>query len=168
MTKRSLFQKYKAVLILEKSINVIYHINRMKDKNIWSLSDSEKALTKSNTHSWFVFLQIPQEIRKRREFLWRTSLMVQWLRIHLLMQGTWVQSLVQEDSICQRAIKPMYHYWAPVLKPTSHGGMPRARAPQQEKPTKWETPTSQPESSPHSPQLEQSPRTALKTQNSQK
>ena len=27
-----------------------------------------------------------------------TSLVVQWLRIRLLMQGTWVQSLVQEDS----------------------------------------------------------------------
>ena len=58
----------------------------------------------------FVFLQIPQEIRKRRELLWRTSLVVQWLRIHLPMQGTRVQSLVQEDSTCQRAIKPMYHY----------------------------------------------------------
>ena len=27
----------------------------------------------------------------------RASLVVQWLRIHLPMQGTWVQSLVQED-----------------------------------------------------------------------
>ena len=50
MTKRSLSQKYKAVFILEKSINVIYHINRLKNKNT-SLSDSEKALTKSNTNS---------------------------------------------------------------------------------------------------------------------
>ena len=58
----------------------------------------------------FVFLQIPQEIRKRRELLWRTSLVVQWLRIYLPTQGTRVQSLVQEDSTCQRAIKPMYHY----------------------------------------------------------
>ena len=35
-----------------------------------------------------------------------TSLVVQWLRIHLLMQGTWVQSLVQEDPIYRRVVKP--------------------------------------------------------------
>ena len=33
-----------------------------------------------------------------------TSL-VQWLRIHLPVQGTQVQSLVQEDSTCHRATK---------------------------------------------------------------
>ena len=38
-----------------------------------------------------------------------TSLVVQWIRIHLLMQGTQVQSLVKEDSICRVATKPMHH-----------------------------------------------------------
>ena len=37
-----------------------------------------------------------------------TSLVVQWLRICLLMQEIWVQSLVQEDSTCLRATKPMH------------------------------------------------------------
>ena len=37
----------------------------------------------------------------------RTSLVVQRLRIYLPMQGTWVQSLVQEDPICQAAMKPV-------------------------------------------------------------
>ena len=32
-----------------------------------------------------------------------TSLVVLWLRMCLPMQGTWVQSLVREDSICCRA-----------------------------------------------------------------
>ena len=36
-----------------------------------------------------------------------TSLVVQWLRIHLPMQGTWVRSLVQEDSTCHGATKPV-------------------------------------------------------------
>ena len=37
----------------------------------------------------------------------------QWLRIHLPMQGTPVQSLVREDPTCPRATKPMSHsYWA--------------------------------------------------------
>ena len=35
--------------------------------------------------------------------------MVQWLRICLPMQGTWVQSLVQEDSTCLGATKPTRH-----------------------------------------------------------
>ena len=41
----------------------------------------------------------------------RSSLVVQWTRICLLKQGTWVQSLVQEDSTCQGATKPVHHYY---------------------------------------------------------
>ena len=42
-----------------------------------------------------------------------TSLVVQWLRIRLPMQGTRVQALVWEDPTCHRATKPMHHnYWA--------------------------------------------------------
>ena len=37
------------------------------------------------------------------------TLVVQWLRIHLPMQGTQVQSLIQEDLTCFRATKPMCH-----------------------------------------------------------
>ena len=86
----------------------------------------------------------------------RTSLVIQWLRMHLSMQKTWVQSLVQEDTICCRATKPMYHnYWAHALqlpKPTCS----RARVLQREKPSQWETRAPQLESSPHLPQLEKS------------
>ena len=38
-----------------------------------------------------------------------TSLVAQWLRIHLPMQGTWVRALVQEDPTCRRATKPVRH-----------------------------------------------------------
>ena len=38
-----------------------------------------------------------------------TSLVVQWLRNHLSMQGTRVQALVQEDPTCHRATKAMRH-----------------------------------------------------------
>ena len=38
-----------------------------------------------------------------------TSLVAQSLRIHLPVQGTWVQSLVQEDPTCHGATKPMCH-----------------------------------------------------------
>ena len=38
-----------------------------------------------------------------------TSLMVQWLRIRLPMQGTQVRALLQEDPTCHGATKPMRH-----------------------------------------------------------
>ena len=50
-----------------------------------------------------------------------TSLVAQWLRILLPMQGTWVRSLVQDDPTCRRATKPVHHnYWAWALEPVSH------------------------------------------------
>ena len=39
----------------------------------------------------------------------RTYLVVQWLRIRLPMQGTWVRALVREDPTCRGATKPMRH-----------------------------------------------------------
>ena len=46
--------------------------------------------------------------------LW-ASLMVQWLRICLAMQGTWVKSLAQEDPTRLGASKPArYNYRALV------------------------------------------------------
>ena len=51
----------------------------------------------------------------------RDSLVVQWLRILLPMEGTRVQSLVQEHPTCLGATKPMRHnYRACALEPTSH------------------------------------------------
>ena len=47
------------------------------------------------------------------------SLVVQWLRIHLPMQGTQVKSLVREDPTCRGTTKPVHHsYWACTLEPT--------------------------------------------------
>ena len=63
-----------------------------------------------------------------------TSLVVQWLRIRLPIQGTWVRSLVQEDPTCHRATQPVCHkYWTCALEPTSHNYW--AHVPQLLKPT---------------------------------
>ena len=72
------------------------------------------------------------------------SMVVQWLRIHLPMQGTWVQSLVWE----QRSHEPCSNkgHVLQLLKPT----YPGAHVLQQEKPLQWEACTPQLESSPHS------------------
>ena len=37
-----------------------------------------------------------------------TSLVAQWERIRLPMQGIWVQSLAWEDSTCRGATKPVH------------------------------------------------------------
>ena len=58
------------------------------------------------------------------------SLVAQWLRICLLMQGTRVQALVWEDPTCRGATRPVSHnYWA-----CASG----ACAPQQERLRQWE------------------------------
>ena len=50
-----------------------------------------------------------------------TSLLAQWLRICLPVQGTWVQSLLREGPTCHGATKPVHHnYWACALEPVSH------------------------------------------------
>ena len=66
-----------------------------------------------------------------------TSLVAQWLRIRLPMQGSQVRSLVREDPMCRGATKPVHHnYWACTLKPTSHNY--RAHVPQLLEPTRLE------------------------------
>ena len=74
------------------------------------------------------------------------------------MQGTRVRALVREDPTCRGATKPVRHnYWACALEPTSHdywAHMPRARAPQQEKPPQWEAHAPQRRVAPPSLQLE--------------
>ena len=44
-----------------------------------------------------------------------TSMVAQWLRIRLPMQGTRIQALVQEDPTCHGATKPMQLTTKPAL-----------------------------------------------------
>ena len=56
-----------------------------------------------------------------RKFTAGASLVAQWLRIHLPMQGTRVRSLIQEDPTCRGATNPVLHnYWACTLGPPNH------------------------------------------------
>ena len=47
-----------------------------------------------------------------KEYRQGTSLVLQWLRIRLPMQGTRVRSLVQENPTCHRATKPVRHNYS--------------------------------------------------------
>ena len=44
-----------------------------------------------------------------KKYMIGTSLVAQWLRIHLPMQGTQVRALVPEDPTCRGAAKPVHH-----------------------------------------------------------
>ena len=96
-----------------------------------------------------------------------TSLVAQWLRIHLPMQGTRIRSLVWEDPTCRRATKPMCHnYWACALEPASRKHWahvlqllkPVCLEPvlcnKRSKATTMRSPHTTTKSNPHSPQLE--------------
>ena len=47
--------------------------------------------------------------KEMKEQLYGTSLVAQWLRICLPMQGTRVRALVREDPTCCGATKPVSH-----------------------------------------------------------
>ena len=62
-----------------KSINVIHHINKLKDKNHMIISiDAEKALTKFNTHLWLKKKNFPESRHRRnipqhyKSHIWQT------------------------------------------------------------------------------------------------
>ena len=112
---------------------------------------------KNYSGSIFIFT-----LKKKKIQSW-TSLMVLWLRIHMLMHGTPVRSLVQSPHATPQL--PSGHSRAcelQQLKPTC----PRACAPQQEKSPQWEAHAPQ-WISPHSPKLEK-PMPSNKTRYNQK
>ena len=61
----------------------------------------------------------------------RASLVVQWMRLCLPMQGTQVWSLVPEDPSCRRAAKPVHHHYQ---SPCTSGRCSATRSPCSVKP----------------------------------
>ena len=71
------------------------------------------------------YIQYPVINHNGKEYIYKkkecwASLVAQWLRVRLPMQGTRVRALVQEDPPCRGATKPVRHnYWACTLEPAS-------------------------------------------------
>ena len=88
-----------------------------------------------------------------------TSLVAQWLRICLPMQGTRVRALVWEDPTCRGATRPVSHsYWACTLEPVLRNKRGRDS----------ERPAHRDEEWPPLATTGESPRTETKIQHSQK
>ena len=90
------------------------------------------------------------------------SLVAQWLRICLPMQGTQVRALVWEDPTCRGATGPVGHnYWASAsgaCAPESLRGCDSERPTHRDEDEEW----------PPLAAIRESPRTETKTQHSQK
>ena len=93
--------------------------------------------------AWSTKKWCSQRHRAINKSSWGASLVAQWLRICLPMQGTRVWALVWEDPTGRGATRPVSHdYWACA----SGGCAPQrerpqwweARAPQRERPRWWE------------------------------
>ena len=92
----------------------------------------------SRKSSWY-FMSMPEGKKQLplatqdKTYIFRASLVAQWLRVCLPMQATQVRALVWEDPTCRGATGPVSHnYWA-----CASG----ACALQQERPRQWEART---------------------------
>ena len=55
-----------------------------------------------------------------RKYLPRVSLVVQRIKIHMPMQGTWVPSFLWKDPTSRETTEPVHHnYWPRALEPSS-------------------------------------------------
>ena len=116
-------------------ILIPYMISIIAEINVWGQCSQQRALgqmvvMERESHT---LLKLSQSM---------TSVVVQWLRIFLPMQGTPVRSLVQEDFTGWGPTKPQATTTEPVC------------ALRQEKLPQEEAQTLQLESNPHSPRLE--------------
>ena len=133
----------------------------------------------SKNRSWLNSRAIWYNLQPLKKSQKRASLVAQWLRIRLPMQGTWVRALVREDPTCRGATKPVRHnYWACTLEPASRNYW--AHVPQLLKPAHLEPvlcnkrshcnekPMHRNEEQPPLTSIRESPGAAMKTQHSQK
>ena len=88
-------------IILSKSSNVLF-----EQVSPWEGENSVNHIISVYRHRGRGRFMPP---KIKNFFPFGTSLVVQWLRIHLPMQGTQLPALVQEDPTCRGATKPVRH-----------------------------------------------------------
>ena len=87
-------------------------LERGEDENVdeQELEEKEPHLPGGGRH-YLLYLSCPLSRSEKVEIkrTSRASLVAQWLRICLPMQGTRVRALVWEDPTCRRATRPLSH-----------------------------------------------------------
>ena len=74
----------------------------------WPGNETSHLVIHLSHCKYIIFYQI-EDKAKSKEKSTGTSLVVEWLRIRLPMQGTRVRALVWEDPTCRGATKPVRH-----------------------------------------------------------
>ena len=112
-------QSIKEKTSIEKT-SVIYCVD--EDVGKWTLSMEMFFLLEERIGDIFQYRKCTKHLNQ--EFDTGTSLVVQWLRICLPKQGTWLQSLVQEDPTCRRATGPIHGNYCSrcATEPVLHNG----------------------------------------------
>ena len=91
-----------------KLLELINEIGKVAGYKINIQNSVEFLYTNNELSEREIKKTIPSTITAKRT-KYRTSLVAQWLRICLPMQGTRVQALVLEDPTCHGATKPVRH-----------------------------------------------------------
>ena len=119
--------------------NIILFLGLSENQQVFPSMDAFRVLLELNISPLPSVSKIiePFGFQPSKKYGGGPSLVVQWWRIHLPMQGTRVQALVREDPTCCGATKPMCHnYWVCALEPASRNYW--AHVPQLLKPTHLE------------------------------
>ena len=89
------------------------HSPDKRGKEIWERKVRMMTIVEAGTAVWeflILFSGFKYSVHEKLKINKKgTSLVAQWIRIHLPMQGTWVRSLVQKDPTCHGATKPVSH-----------------------------------------------------------
>ena len=87
-------------------------LKKLNRITIWSSNSTSGYISKridSRVSKKYLYTHVHSSIHKSQKVETGTSLVAQWLRIHLPVQGTRVRALVREDPTCRGATKPACH-----------------------------------------------------------
>ena len=94
---------------VQKSLAFLYTNDEKSEREI----KETLPFTTATKRIKYLGINVPKETKdlyaENYKTLMRASLVAQWLRICLLMQGTWVRALVWEYPTCRRATRPVSH-----------------------------------------------------------
>ena len=149
MDKEDVVHIYNGILLSHKNKVMPFAARWMDLEIIILIEVKQRQISYDTTYMWnlkkwykWTYLRNRNRLTDSENKLMGTSLVAQWLRLCLPMQGIQVRPLGQEDPICHGATKPMSHnYWAGVLR-LLKPHVPRG-ALQQEKPPQCKAHTPQ-------------------------
>ena len=97
------------VKMIQNLGNRMEKIQESFNKEVEELKNKQRMMKKTINEIKNSLERINSRITEAEERINGASLVAQWLRVCLLMQGTRVQALVWEDPTCRGATRPVSH-----------------------------------------------------------